>query len=179
MRRAGASNVEPHHGSFLDLDPHDPAYADVTHVLVDPSCSGSGIVGRRLEDVLGAKDDGPDADNENGGVPGAGAGAAERLARLAEFQYAVVMHALRFPAVQRVCYSTCSVHVEENEAVVERILADAPDFDLVIALPDWTRYGDAADRCSPPPYTHPRPWSGDRGREKGVLRPPAARDLLY
>ena len=29
--------------SFLDASPTDTCYAAVTHVLLDPSCSGSGI----------------------------------------------------------------------------------------------------------------------------------------
>jgi 25S rRNA (cytosine2278-C5)-methyltransferase len=151
--RAGASNVVPWHGSFLTLDPHAPAFADVTHVLVDPSCSGSGIVRRRLEDD-GDMDAGTMADTvavaETVGE-GEGEGdeeadvsqdapGKERLRALAAFQTAAVLHALQFPAVQRVCYSTCSVHRTENEAVVARVLAEAPDFDLVTAAPTWPRY---------------------------------------
>lgn len=49
---------------------------------------------------------------------------AERLQALAGFQRRVLSHALRFPAVQRLAYSTCSVHREENEDVVHAVLQE-------------------------------------------------------
>lgn len=49
---------------------------------------------------------------------------AQRLHSLARLQTALVLHALRFPAAVRVCYSTCSVHEQENEAVVRAVLAE-------------------------------------------------------
>ena len=154
--RAGAANIEPWHGSFLDLDPADADMADVTHILVDPSCSGSGIVSRRLEDLGMAADDDDDSSNsvpeaepepevevEVGGswTDGTDRGrpADERLQALAEFQVAAVLHAMTFPSAVRVSYSTCSVHDEENEDVVARILEAAPHFCLVPALPAWPR----------------------------------------
>lgn len=50
---------------------------------------------------------------------------SDRLERLAAFQEAALRHALRFPALQRLVYSTCSVHERENEAVVAAVLPDA------------------------------------------------------
>lgn len=49
---------------------------------------------------------------------------AERLRALAGFQRKALSHALSFPALQRLVYSTCSLHREENEAVVEAVLRD-------------------------------------------------------
>lgn len=46
----------------------------------------------------------------------------ERLQALAGFQQKMLAHALRFPALQRLVYSTCSVHQEENEDVVCGVL---------------------------------------------------------
>ena len=43
MEAKGASIVVTKHASFLDASPDDPAYAAVTHVLLDPSCSSSGM----------------------------------------------------------------------------------------------------------------------------------------
>ncbi len=51
----------------------------------------------------------------------------ERLDRLANFQEAALRHALRFPALQRLVYSTCSVHERENEAVVAAVLPEAKE----------------------------------------------------
>ncbi|PWY89891.1 S-adenosyl-L-methionine-dependent methyltransferase [Aspergillus heteromorphus CBS 117.55] len=147
---------------FLALDPEDERFEGVTGLLLDPSCSGSGIVGR--DDVpklilpeiatpgqqTGKKrkrnkadghgdDEGkkskkkesesesesavqtPSATDENDvAVSGMD---AERLVKLSNLQTRIVEHALGFPAATRVTYSTCSVHLLENEAVVQRILA--------------------------------------------------------
>lgn len=52
-------------------------------------------------------------------------------------------HALRFPALQRLVYSTCSIHERENEAVVAAVLpaATAAGFHLVDPFPGWHRRG--------------------------------------
>lgn len=62
----------------------------------------------------------------------------ERLERLANFQEAALRHALRFPALQRLVYSTCSVHERENEAVVAAVLPEATEqgFRLQVLLPE-------------------------------------------
>ena len=44
--RFGVTNCTATCMSFLDVDPADERYADVTHAVVDPSCSGSGIPDR-------------------------------------------------------------------------------------------------------------------------------------
>ncbi|XP_010074003.1 PREDICTED: probable 28S rRNA (cytosine-C(5))-methyltransferase, partial [Pterocles gutturalis] len=49
---------------------------------------------------------------------------AERLQALAGFQRKVLSHALSFPALQRLVYSTCSLHQEENEDVVHAVLQE-------------------------------------------------------
>lgn len=60
-------------------------------------------------------------------------------------QEAALRHALRFPALRRLVYSTCSVHQRENEDVVAAVLPDAvaAGFALVEPFPGctWHRRG--------------------------------------
>ncbi|RKO92155.1 S-adenosyl-L-methionine-dependent methyltransferase [Blyttiomyces helicus] len=131
--RAGCKNIEPILGSFLDADPTDPQFKNVEYILLDPSCSGSGIVGR-MDHLLVTT-----ADLESEEVEEAD---SARVASLAEFQKTVLLHAFRFPAVKRVVYSTCSKHREENEDVVAAVLAAQSDFGLASEVfPTWERRG--------------------------------------
>jgi putative methyltransferase len=58
-------------------------------------------------------------------------------------QEAALLHALQFPALQRLVYSTCSIHQRENEDVVAAVLpaATAAGFRLVDPFPAWHRRG--------------------------------------
>jgi putative methyltransferase len=153
---AGADSVTVLQGQdFLALDPEDERFENVTGLLLDPSCSGSGIIGR--DDVpqftlptVGAskapKSHGKKrkrqetADETEGeqskatmGTPQAaptdendipdGTIDSERLTKLASIQARIVEHALSFPNATHVTYSTCSIHLIENEGVVARILS--------------------------------------------------------
>jgi 16S rRNA C967 or C1407 C5-methylase (RsmB/RsmF family) len=51
---------------------------------------------------------------------------------------------LAVPSIERVVYSTCSVHAIENEMVVMKTLKEFPDFTLETVLPTWTRRGDTS-----------------------------------
>ncbi|XP_028937515.1 28S rRNA (cytosine-C(5))-methyltransferase [Ornithorhynchus anatinus] len=134
LTRAGVSCCELANEDFLSVPPTDPRYGRVQYILLDPSCSGSGMVSRRLEE--------PEADGPS----------PERLRALAAFQLKALRHALSFPALQRLVYSTCSVCQEENEDVVWAALQQsAGTFRLAEALPAWPHRGldtfpDAA-RC--------------------------------
>ena len=149
---------------FLALDPKDARFANVTHLLLDPSCSGSGIVGRDEMPVLQLPEDpklrkvNPVPANDKASGTGlskkrkrqtkseskdeVGRHATNstaqtsdlendnvfhevdyaRLERLANLQTKIIEHAFSFPAARRITYSTCSIHVQENEAVVARAL---------------------------------------------------------
>ncbi|KAF7327438.1 SAM-MT-RSMB-NOP domain-containing protein [Mycena kentingensis (nom. inval.)] len=151
--RAGCTNVDPVNADFLTVDPQDSKYAQVTHILLDPSCSGSGIV-NRLDYLLESEQDGQDVEDD-------------RLQKLASFQLMMIKHAMKFPKATRIVYSTCSVHAIENERVVRAALASeeaqAGPFCLAPraeVLATWHRRGlaeemeseeDAASvvRCSP------------------------------
>ncbi|XP_036622803.1 28S rRNA (cytosine-C(5))-methyltransferase [Trichosurus vulpecula] len=124
LTRAGVSCCEIANEDFLSVSPSDPRYGRVQYILLDPSCSGSGMASRQLEE------------------PGAGSPSQERLCALAGFQRRALSHALSFPALQRVVYSTCSVCQEENEDVVRDVLEQNPGaFRLVHALPLWPQRG--------------------------------------
>ncbi|KJE91009.1 tRNA and rRNA cytosine-C5-methylase, variant 1 [Capsaspora owczarzaki ATCC 30864] len=84
MRKFGASNVECMNGNFLEIKPTDPKYAKVSAILLDPSCSGSGIVNRL--DYLAADDD----ENESEATETQ----EQRLTALSDFQFQTVSHAM-------------------------------------------------------------------------------------
>ncbi|EGW34431.1 uncharacterized protein SPAPADRAFT_149300 [Spathaspora passalidarum NRRL Y-27907] len=97
------------HCDFTSTTPSD--FPEVTGLVVDPSCSGSGIFGRALQDSL----------NDNAGEDEVD---LERLNKLAGFQFKIVKHAMSFPKARKVVYSTCSIHATENEQVVVDLLRD-------------------------------------------------------
>jgi putative methyltransferase len=56
----------------------------------------------------------------------------------------LLRHALAFPAVHRVAYSTCSIHAEENEDVIAEMLrtpAIDEKFRLIDPLSCWSHRG--------------------------------------
>ncbi|CAJ1085562.1 probable 28S rRNA (cytosine-C(5))-methyltransferase [Xyrichtys novacula] len=99
--RAGVTIHQLAHQDFLKLNPDSSQFKDVEYILLDPSCSGSGMVC--------LQDDDSTADQEKNQM---------RLASLASFQLRCLNHGLKFPSLKRLVYSTCSVHRQENEDVV-------------------------------------------------------------
>jgi 25S rRNA (cytosine2278-C5)-methyltransferase len=97
MQQAGATNVIASCENFLEIDPSLEQYSLVTSVLVDPSCSGSGVV-RSLERVIERPRLTSDGEQ------------TERLLKLSKFQISVISKAFQFPSVRTVVYSTCSIH---------------------------------------------------------------------
>ncbi|CAK8680322.1 28S rRNA (cytosine-C(5))-methyltransferase-like [Clavelina lepadiformis] len=126
LDRAGVANCEVTQSNFLHVKKDDLKYKDVRYILVDPSCSGSGMV-QRLSHLTDNAESSSD----------------KRLSSLSKFQLQVLNHALSFPQVERVAYSTCSIHDIENEDVVKQALANNSKFKLVKCLPTWTRRGHA------------------------------------
>ncbi|XP_013618138.1 PREDICTED: probable 28S rRNA (cytosine-C(5))-methyltransferase [Brassica oleracea var. oleracea] len=131
IKLSGATNIEVFHGDFLSLNPEDPSFAKVRAILLDPSCSGSGTITDRLDHLLPSHS----ADNTNYD--------SIRLHKLAVFQKKALAHALSFPQVERVVYSTCSIHQIENEDVVSSVLplASSLGFKLATPFPQWQRRG--------------------------------------
>ncbi|XP_041771729.1 28S rRNA (cytosine-C(5))-methyltransferase isoform X2 [Anopheles merus] len=122
------------HSDCLDLT--DDQVPGVEFVLVDPSCSGSGMLQRQIV---------PEPVDQ------------ERLFKLAGLQYKLVSHAMNaFPGVRRIVYSTCSLHEEENERVVQGVLRHNGHFRLLDARKElgkpWPNVGspdypDVGERC--------------------------------
>lgn len=133
IKLSGASNVEVLHGDFLSLNPNDPSYSKVRAILLDPSCSGSGTAAERLDHLLPSFTGGNHADVAD----------TERLNKLSSFQKKALAHALSFPSVERVVYSTCSIHQIENEDVIKSVLPLAMSFgfQLESPFPKWPRRG--------------------------------------
>ncbi|XP_077465943.1 28S rRNA (cytosine-C(5))-methyltransferase [Stigmatopora argus] len=125
LLRAGLTCHQLAHRDFLKVEPGSETYGDVEYVLLDPSCSGSGMV--CLQDRGSSAAD-PEEE-------------ASRLAALASFQLRCLNHALAFPRLKRLVYSTCSVHSQENEEVVMACLQKNPGFRLVPLLAEWPERG--------------------------------------
>uniref|UniRef100_A0A3B3Z9A0 SAM-dependent MTase RsmB/NOP-type domain-containing protein n=1 Tax=Periophthalmus magnuspinnatus TaxID=409849 RepID=A0A3B3Z9A0_9GOBI len=119
LLRAGVTCQTLRHQDFLKVDPQSAEYREVEYILLDPSCSGSGMVCLR-----------DDSDTD-----------PARLSSLAAFQLKCLKHALSFPRVNRLVYSTCSVHRQENEDVVSACLQENNHFRLVPVLPQWPEHG--------------------------------------
>ncbi|KAI0050443.1 S-adenosyl-L-methionine-dependent methyltransferase, partial [Auriscalpium vulgare] len=153
LARAACRNVDAVNADFLTTDPSNPEYARATHILLDPSCSGSGIV-NRLDYLVESEQENDDQ-------------LEERLNKLASFQLMMIRHAMKYPGVEKIVYSTCSVHATENEHVVRAAAASEEavlgGFTLATrehVLPSWHRRGlpeilsneaeaDGMVRCSP------------------------------
>ena len=136
MQKFGADNIQIYNKDFLDLNPNE--FLEVEYIILDPSCSGSGIFHRSGQP---GKEDSP-----------------ERIEKLASFQTKLLRHALSFPSIKRVAYSTCSIHKRENEDVAMEVLRGSVNFEPVKSfalkdncIPDWERrglseYGDEASK---------------------------------
>jgi 25S rRNA (cytosine2278-C5)-methyltransferase len=128
---------------FLQAKPTDSLYKHVTAILLDPSCSGSGIVGRDDEPTLylptvNATTQHPNNTKskkrkrgqvekeeklhpeleEEALTPSSEKDLIARLDALSKFQLSILQHAMTFPGARKIVYSTCSVHHQENERVV-------------------------------------------------------------
>ncbi|XP_076670693.1 nop2/Sun-like domain containing protein 5 isoform X2 [Andrena cerasifolii] len=132
VKLTSSSCIETINTDALTLDANE--YSNVTYILVDPTCSGSGKI-RQL--VFGKEQCSP-----------------QRLKQLQAFQALLLKHALlNFPNVKKVVYSTCSIYPEENEQVIDEVLEMVQDaYTLVPAqklLKDnWTNYSSKNYKCS-------------------------------
>ncbi|KAI4503501.1 hypothetical protein M0802_001723 [Mischocyttarus mexicanus] len=133
LETTNSSCVRTINKDALSLGPDQ--YPNIEYILVDPTCSGSGIVDRPK---LGKKD----GEYEEG-----------RLKNLQAFQVFLLRHALlNFPTVKKVVYSTCSINREENEDVIDEILTNVGDAYKLVSIKkylkkDWLNYSSEDSSC--------------------------------
>lgn len=132
-----ASIINPFCNDFLKTNPNE--YMQIDAILLDPSCSGSGTSVSRMDYLL------PSSQKilEKGVMY-----TDNRTKQLSEFQIVAVKHAMAFPHVKRIVYSTCSVYYEENEGVISQVLEYAQNlgFRLTECFPGWHRRGIATSK---------------------------------
>ncbi len=125
----------------------------VEGILLDPSCSASGVVSRVDVSIdqhkKNQKSDGFDEQQESDEEEDSTMAkkATSREDKLAQVQRKLLTHALlSFANCRRVVYSTCSIHEVENEGVVSTVLRDervkARGWSLTNIMPQtWTSRG--------------------------------------
>lgn len=94
-------------------------------IIIDPSCSGSGITSR--------------VDYKESTV------IAGRLKKLQAFQVSMLKHALKAKISKSIVYCTCSNSIEENEQVIEMALNESgvkSSWNVVNVLPYWPHRGE-------------------------------------
>lgn len=88
-------------------------------IMLDPSCSGSGMVqNSKFKPV-----------------------SQEQISKLAEVQLRLLEKCSKFANAIRIIYSTCSVHQEENEDVCSKFLSRNAEWQDVRILPSWKTRG--------------------------------------
>lgn len=152
MKAAGADAiVHAQRGDFLTLDPMD--FPNVTAILLDPSCSGSGVVGalERVVERSGGKSgilSHPDKDHSNATL----SEEVDRLESLRNFQVTALLHAMSFPNARAITYSTCSINDLENECVVAEVLKTQRSLGWSLEAPaclaTWKRRGKEVEGIS-------------------------------
>lgn len=127
VKQSAAACVKTILGNALDYN--GSSLPDVEYILVDPSCSGSGMTNR--QDIF----------NESSEI------SPERLEKLAAFQSHLLRHAMtNFPNAKRIVYSTCSTCPEENEAVIEATLNSTQNFKPILPPngTEWMQKGSTS-----------------------------------
>lgn len=123
----------------LDASRRLPFERTFDRILVDAPCSGTGTIGRNPEIKWRLQ--------------------ANELDRLSNLQEAILGHALAVLAPGgRLVYATCSLEFEENEKVVEKVLAAAPGCRRLgreeLEFPAWAELFDSSGYFRTRPDLH-------------------------
>lgn len=112
IKSYGAKNIKAEEKDFLKVDPADykPDY-----ILLDPSCSGSGIHLNYRKDQ-------------------------HRVDTLHNLQAMLLNHALKFNP-KKLIFSTCSVHTEEGEDVIKEALERNTEYEVENIGDFWSERG--------------------------------------
>lgn len=94
----GQATYEATNMNFTDLDPTDPENQKIKVIMLDPTCSGTGMRNRSDQNHIDFN----------------------RIKKISDMQLSLVLHACKFPSVKYVCFSTCSTDSQENEFTVIR-----------------------------------------------------------
>ena len=134
VRHCGAGRiVTPELRDFLGVDPSkEERFREVRGILLDPSCSGSGTVHSRGDYLIAGGSKNQERTEQD----------KRRVDTLASFQEKCLRHALSFPKVERVVYSTCSIRPGRgNRVVASRAPLGRRRLEVSSreALPQWPR----------------------------------------
>lgn len=129
IKRCNLKCVTSYRTNVLNL--RNVQYSDIDYIVLDPSCSGTGMLSRLDYDKTEISN--------------------SRLNRLSSLQSKLLSHALTmFPSVKRVVYSTCSLNAEENEKVIEEALLHTTEFKLIncsLFFKQWLSLGLPQYNC--------------------------------
>ena len=132
---AGRLGLSCIHAQAGDAAECDEALGNFDKICCDVPCSGLGIIRRK-----------PEIRYKNVAI----------LDNLAEMQYRILCNnAQRLRPGGRLVYSTCTLNPAENEAIVDRFLAEHPDFAPAEVLPGLPRReGERAHHITLFPHVH-------------------------
>jgi putative methyltransferase len=134
---------------FLLSDPNDSNYTNVKYILSDPSCSGSGTLNNNLVDQTNSEENSFDSGICCLDIAGSSfeKQKIDRLTKLANFQIRILEHCMKFPSVEFISYSTCSIFMTENEYVVNKVLDRNKSFRLfdIFKLTEFSKENNPYD----------------------------------
>ena len=129
--RLGLSVLET---AVNDAQIYQPEFPQYDKVLCDVPCSGLGIIRRKPEIRLKSKAD---------------------IDKLPDLQYLIMSTSVKYvKSGGRLVYSTCTIHPQENEKVVERFLNEHQDFRLLEVLPELPRWNGDRRMLTLLPHLH-------------------------